>query len=259
MRQLHIIDSGLLGAEENMEIDRDLLCSLDERPLLRFYGWRAPSITYGHFIKPEDLLDLNEIQKAGWEIAKRPTGGGIIFHCWDFTFSFLLPSSHPFFSEHTLNNYAFVHNILAESLHEIAGLDKVSLLQKADVTKDVQRENFCMAQPTVYDLVLQGKKVAGAAQRKTKKGYLHQGSISLECPDFDIIDRFLVGEEDLAAKILETTFPLNSVMKKENISQFLKTSLMEVFSATLDSSYAESRSQTVDASTSDKHDRSKRI
>ncbi len=229
MKPLNIIDSGLLGAEENMELDRELLNSLEQTPLLRFYSWKAPSITYGHFVKPEEFLHLDAIQKEGWEIARRPTGGGIIFHRWDFTFSFLLPVSHPFFSVDTLNNYAFVHRIVAESLHEIAGFDTISLLQKPEMMKGMPSERFCMAKPTIYDLVLEGKKVAGAAQRKTKKGYLHQGSISLELPEFKVLEKFLVDREVLASKILETTFPLASLSKQENFSQFLKNSLIEHF------------------------------
>ena len=38
-----------------------------------------------------------------------------------------------------------------------------------------------MAKPTPFDLVIEGKKVGGAAQRRTRKGLLHQGSLSV-CP-----------------------------------------------------------------------------
>jgi lipoate-protein ligase A len=44
-----------------------------------------------------------------------------------------------------------------------------------------------MARPTKYDVMLQGRKIAGAAQRKTKAGFLHQGTIALLCPDPELL------------------------------------------------------------------------
>lgn len=228
MKSLSVIDSGNLGAEENMSIDRDLLASLEETPLLRFYGWRSPGITYGHFIKPEKFLNLDEIHCSGWELARRPTGGGIIFHLWDFTFSFLLPASHPSFSHNTLNNYALVNSMVADSLEELIDIKKISLLQA--VKANAGTEYFCMAQPTIYDLIINGKKVGGAAQRKTKKGFLHQGSLSIHLPDTAILEKFLVNGKDIAPKMMETTFPLDSLSEELDIHKSLKKNMIDSFS-----------------------------
>ena len=65
-----------------------------------------------------------------------------------------------------------------------------------------------MAKPTKYDLVIGGKKLVGAAQRKKKQGYLHQGSISLIMPDFDYLEKVLLPEVDVIQAMKEFTFPL---------------------------------------------------
>ena len=57
------------------------------------------------------------------------------------------------------------------------------LLQDADY--------FCMAKPTIYDVVYQGRKIAGAAQRRRKNGYLHQGTISLAFPQMGLLNEVL--------------------------------------------------------------------
>lgn len=228
MKPLNIIDSGNLSAEDNMAIDSDLLASLEETPLLRFYGWRSPGITYGHFIKPEKFLNLDAIHCAGWELARRPTGGGIIFHLWDFTFSFLLPASHPSFSHNTLNNYAFVNSMVAESLKELMNIEEISLLQAAQTIANAK--NFCMAQPTIYDLIINGKKVGGAAQRKTKKGLLHQGSLSLHMPDSAILKKFLIDGKEIAPMMMEATFPLDSLSEEKDLHKTLKNKMIENFS-----------------------------
>ena len=51
--------------------------------------------------------------------------------------------------------------------------------------------HFCMAKPTKYDVIWKEKKIAGAAQRKTKQGFLHQGTISLIPPNIDMLQQML--------------------------------------------------------------------
>src|SRR5437867_3091333 len=95
---LAILDTQCNPAEENMRRDGELLQNLGDKPILHLYDWSTPSLTYGYFIRPEKYLNLQELQKQGIAYAKRPTGGGIVFHIWDLAFSFLMPSSAPGFS-----------------------------------------------------------------------------------------------------------------------------------------------------------------
>src|SRR5689334_18889962 len=107
--ELKIIDTGVNSAENNMRIDQTYLDSLSDQSqaLLHLYEWEKPSITYGYFSQPSKVLLPEGIEKYGLQLAKRPTGGGIIFHSFDLAFSILVPSSHPHFSLNTLENYAW--------------------------------------------------------------------------------------------------------------------------------------------------------
>lgn len=173
---MKLIHTGSLTAERNMAIDRELLETLTE-PTLHLYDWAHPAITHGHFTQPHDFLDVVEANRLGYHIVKRPTGGGLIFHTADYAFSVLIPSSHPKFSENTLENYNLINTAVAEVIRVFT---KNTLNPSFEPCPNTQEKpSFCMAKPTCYDLVIEGKKVAGAAQRKTKKGFLHQGSISL--------------------------------------------------------------------------------
>lgn len=67
---------------------------------------------------------------------------------------------------------------------------------------------FCMAGPTKYDVVVGGRKVAGAAQRKTKAGLLHQGTIALTRPDSDLLSALLPKESHILEAMQQSTFPL---------------------------------------------------
>jgi lipoate-protein ligase A len=197
---LQIVNTGASSAEANMAFDGKLLDELDPRgnPILHLYRWEAPSATYGYFIDPEKHFDLEQVSKRGLTLARRPTGGGIIFHIWDLAFSFLMPSGHPAFSQNTLENYRFVNNAVLEAMKECFSLkDSVRLIAEDSVSLSVGCRNFCMAKPTQYDVVYEGMKIAGAAQRKRKQGYLHQGSISLAFPDLSLLREVLLSEQEV--------------------------------------------------------------
>lgn len=192
---LDVFDSGLLPPCKIMLKDANLLANLKsyQNPILHFYQWQGNCLTYGHFISPERHLHLNQLKTYQLQIAKRPTGGGIIFHLTDFAFSLLIPATHPFFSLNTLDNYALINCCLADLVREWIDDCKSEwrppfLLMEQDI-KSSYPLFFCMAQPTVYDVMIKGKKVAGAAQRKTSSGFLHQGSLSLApLPEKMLID-----------------------------------------------------------------------
>lgn len=175
-----IIDSGKRSAEENMAIDTALLLDLEnsKEPILHLYDWEGESATYGHFVDPIKFLNFEAVVSHKLHLAKRPTGGGIVFHNCDLAFSVLVPASHPSFSQNPLDNYTFVNQQVLWAIGQFIG-EAPELLQEEIDPPDVRCSNFCMAKPTKYDVMLRGRKVGGAAQRKTRHGYLHQGSISL--------------------------------------------------------------------------------
>jgi lipoate-protein ligase A len=143
--QWKIINSGRQSALQNMAKDAELLLNLGSEPILHLYDWIQDAITFG----------------------------GIVFHQADFAFSVLLPSTHSDFSLNPLENYHYIHRKVGALLKKFKGVESHLLAEEKG------RESFCMAAPTKYDLMVDGKKVGGAAQRKTKRGYLHQGSLLL--------------------------------------------------------------------------------
>lgn len=201
---LRILDTGSNTAEANMRLDEKLLLELDPagEPILHLYLWNGPAATYGYFIDPGEHLDLTKIHSHRISLARRPTGGGIIFHIWDLAFSFLMPSGHPCFSTNTLANYRFVNEIVLEVMRDYLQLhDPLELLPQ-----DQGGGHFCMAKPTMYDVVHQGRKIAGAAQRRRKNGYLHQGTISLALPHIELLKDILRDPKDVIQSMMAYTF-----------------------------------------------------
>ena len=210
-KQWEVLDTGLGSAEKNMQIDADLLEGLESRknPLIHFYEWEGDSATYGYFTDPNLFLKSQGVQKRGLQLARRPTGGGIIFHLWDMAFSAVVPSQSPLFSLNTLDNYSLINSAVLKSVRSLLGhTQDLELIVDDFQVQGEKCVHFCMAKPTKYDVVLEGKKVAGAAQRKTRAGFLHQGTISLVFPSEDYLRDVLASDADVLNAMKQYTFSI---------------------------------------------------
>jgi lipoate-protein ligase A len=209
-----VIESGPLPPQEIMDRDACLLEGLDPNggPVLHFYEWNSPALTYGYFSKPEQHLNHAALAAFGIQTARRPTGGGIIFHVTDFAFSILVPACHSSYSTCPLDNYAYINTRIAKVLKGYCGsLIEPSLLQPQEGEK--RSGPFCMALPTEFDLLMEGRKIGGAAQRRTRKGYLHQGSIFISFPDRNMLQAVLKNNE-LLQQMEQNSFCLEQIKKQ---------------------------------------------
>lgn len=206
-----MIDTGKAPPEENMAVDAALLHGMgaEPKPILHLYDWEGECATYGYFIDPEKLLNRQAIEGKLITIARRPTGGGVIFHVSDWAFSLLVPASHPAYSVNTLDSYAFVNRLVIEVVERFAGKSAtLGLLPEEPAAAGPDSRHFCMAKPTKYDVMLDGRKVGGGAQRRTKEGFLHQGTISLALPDEQFLKRVLLSGNDVEEQMRRFTCSL---------------------------------------------------
>ena len=100
---------------------------------------------------------------------------------------------------------------------EFLNVQKLEIAAVNLPVKDPACQHFCMARPTKYDLIVAGKKVAGAAQRQIKSGYLHQGSIAMVLPEWGYLERLFLAENKnvLAAMRRHAGALLSGATKKE--------------------------------------------
>jgi len=190
----HILDTGPASAKENMALDHELLQNLasTQQPILHLYDWEGDCATYGYFLDPYTLLNEEMVKTNNLQLARRPTGGGLVFHLTDFAFSLLVPAIHPAYSVNTLENYAFVNRIIANVIQKFLKTKKnPDLLPMEPPSTDTHARYFCMAKPTIYDVMWDGRKIGGGAQRRTKHGFLHQGTISIALPPDEYLQNLL--------------------------------------------------------------------
>lgn len=206
MEGMRLIETGSRPPEEIMAIDAALLAELDPEgpPLLHLYEWDRPCLTYGYFTNPTQYLNLDALRAHGIALTRRPTGGGIIFHLTDLAFSVLIPAKHPKFSLNTLDNYVFVNQWIAQSIGEFIPKEMFTELLPPSSPCGAERcVPFCMAKPTPFDIMVEGKKIGGAAQRRTKLGLLHQGSLSLFPPPVELLSKVIEQGESVVQAIKE--------------------------------------------------------
>jgi lipoate-protein ligase A len=220
---IKIIDTKVNSAKENMRLDFNLLATLKDQAILHFYEFEKKSFTYGHFINIEKFININKLKDLDIDSAKRPTGGGIVFHIWDIAFSFLMPKNNKHFFLDPLKNYEFINNLTLQALKEFL---KGSSFIKEELKKDnIDSNSFCMAKPTKFDLIYKNKKILGAAQRRGKNGYLHQASICLVKPDIDLLNEIIL-DKKVSLDILDSSFPIFENNIKENKEKIKKNLIL---------------------------------
>jgi hypothetical protein len=145
----------------NMALDEALLARADPRPVLRFYTWAPAALSLGYFQRFDELA--HAVTDA--VIVRRPSGGGAICHDADeLTFSIAAAREHPLFRGEVRHSYERVHGWLARAF---AGFGVRAALRGAEpVGSDVGGTGMCFHRSTPLDLIWDGAKGVGSAQRR---------------------------------------------------------------------------------------------
>ncbi len=173
-RQLQVwIDPVRRHGPEAMAVDEWLL-ETAVAPVLRVYQWEGEWGTLGYFGGLEQAR--NALPGVDW--VRRWTGGGVVDHRLDWTYTVVAPSSEVLATRRGAESYRWIHEALVAALqNELRG---VRLSAGEAQTGDA----MCFDNPVSHDLVTaDGQKLAGAGQRRTRHGLLHQGSVSLSCAE----------------------------------------------------------------------------
>jgi lipoate-protein ligase A len=137
------------------------------RPVLRLYGWCEPAATFGYFQKYAEIERATPLRP----LIRRPTGGGLVPHAADWTYSVAVPPAHDWYRLKAAQSYERVHYWLQLAF---ASLGVATELAPCCLT---EMPGQCFAGYEKFDLLRFGRKIAGAAQRRTKDGLLIQGSV----------------------------------------------------------------------------------
>lgn len=170
-----LILDGKRSATMNMAVDEALMLAqraADAVPTLRFYGWTEPAWTVGYF---QDAAAIGRQRRA--HVVRRLTGGGAVRHGKDLTFSLCLRRPSVFFTGNVKDSYLKINGALIAGLR--ASYPSIDYADCKKIPSGRGGERVCFESPSCYDLMLNGKKVVGASQRRSGSALLHQSTVFL--------------------------------------------------------------------------------
>ncbi|WP_345975644.1 lipoate--protein ligase family protein [Sulfurimonas sp. HSL3-7] len=221
-KRWRLIESGEGSAAWNMAVDEALLESFKEgdMPILRLYGWE-PALTLGRFSGAGRSVDLESTEAQGIACVRRISGGGILVHGGDLSYSLILPRNllrHRGVKE----SYRYLCGFLV-NLYEKLG-------QKASFAQELQLErestNVCLAGNEPYDLLIGGRKMGGNAQRHTSGALFQHGTIPISLDEERFGPLFL---EESGLSTAATLERLGIEVSIDALSELLKESFCESF------------------------------
>jgi lipoate-protein ligase A len=177
-----LLRSAPASAAENMAVDEVLLQSVAawNKYVLRLYRWSEPAASFGYFQKYRDVERMTALRP----LVRRPTGGGLVPHDADWTYSLVFPPTAPWYALKASESYQRVHAWIREAFSR-TGLSTNLAVGRAPAAPKLSSEGRspraspgqCFVGAEQFDVLLSDQKIAGAAQRRTKQGLLIQGSI----------------------------------------------------------------------------------
>jgi lipoate-protein ligase A len=164
----------------NMAVDETLMESSvlhGESPTLRLFAWNPPCLSLGYAQNYQEV-DGTELDKRGWSLVRRPTGGRAILHTDEITYSVSGPLDYPLFKGSILESYRRIATALIRALANLgvpATMNEI-LRSRGD---PVDQEAVCFEVASNYEITYIGKKLIGSAQARRSGGFLQHGSLPL--------------------------------------------------------------------------------
>jgi lipoyl(octanoyl) transferase len=170
-----LFNSGKGEAAFNMAVDEALLEAMVrlKHPVLRFYSWTEPAASFGYFQKFSDVERATLLRP----LVRRSTGGGIVPHDLDWTYSFAVPPHHEWHSFAAIESYRRIHEWIQRAFTKLKIETELAPDKKSAASRRPELPGECFTGHEKFDLLWHGKKIAGAAQRRNKLGLLIQGSV----------------------------------------------------------------------------------
>ena len=220
--KFRLIISQNLSSNDNTNIDKGLFKAFENGslPILRLYSWQK-SVTFGAGQNPSDYENLLKEYKNNF--SKRITGGGVLFHGHDISYSLVLPST--FIDNRSVKEtYELICSFILEFYSNL-GL-------KASFAKDIKsivlsKSPFCQVGFEAYDIIVNGRKIGGNAQKRAKNVIFQHGSIPIKSIKND--EKYGASLEDFSINLDfdEAINKLKEAFEKTFNAQLLESQLNE--------------------------------
>jgi lipoate-protein ligase A len=195
MQTWRVLKSGYHSGYYNMAVDEAVFLGVKQGkspPTLRIYGFDPPCLSLGFFQRISREINLDGCARLGIEVVRRITGGRAVLHWGDLTYSVIAEADGEVFSYQLLDTYRKISAAIAW------GLDRVNVSAQLVSGKERGRgpgSANCFSSPSIYEVTVAGKKIAGSAQKREHSFFLQHGSILIDLPAQPLAEVFKRGPE----------------------------------------------------------------
>lgn len=203
---MHVEASGPATGQENMTRDIAMVDAVrtgTATAQVRLYTWEPWAVSLGRN-QPESHINRDALQKLGFGLVRRPTGGRAVLHANELTYCIAVKKSAVV---STQQFYADVHDLLRIALQRIVG----SELEYQTVPTNLRRHYAasgpmgaaCFSSSATSEIMWGGRKVVGSAQHVDANTILQHGSI-LCGPGHEQLADVLAQQRDQRANIRQS-------------------------------------------------------
>ncbi|HCU9338402.1 TPA: lipoate--protein ligase family protein [Staphylococcus aureus] len=204
----NFINTGSKDPYYNMAMDEALLNFVSRGeidPVIRFYTWNPATLSIGYFQRLQKEIDIDKVKEKGFGLVRRQTGGRGVLHDKELTYSVIVPESHPNMPSTVTEAYRVISQGLLEGFKNL-GFNTYFAVPKTPEERQKlkqSRSSVCFDAPSWYELVVEGRKIAGSAQTRQKGVILQHGSILQDIDIDELFDMFIYKNERLKLKMKE--------------------------------------------------------
>ena len=169
----NFINTGSHDPYYNMAMDEALLNFVSRGeidPVIRFYTWGPATLSIGYFQRLTKEIDIEKVKEKGYGLVRRQTGGRGVLHDKELTYSVIVPESHPKMPSTITEAYRVISQGLLEGFKNL-GFDTYFAVPRSKEEREKlkqPRSSVCFDAPSWYELVVEGRKIAGSAQTRQK-------------------------------------------------------------------------------------------
>ncbi|MCD6328553.1 lipoate--protein ligase family protein [bacterium] len=196
---LRLVDSGLCSGAFNMAMDESLHFSFEpgrDDVTVRLYSWERPCISLGYFQRTSDAIRLSTCQERGVEVVRRPTGGRAVLHHNELTYSVISGVGTGPFSGSLLECYRAISACLIAGCERLGiPADKIEMAAGRD-TRGASNSPACFMISSAYEIMVDGRKLIGSAQKRGQSVFMQHGSIPLRL-DLQLMLDTIAGHDGL--------------------------------------------------------------
>jgi lipoate-protein ligase A len=223
-----LLNTGFRDGAWNMAVDEVLWRGVQEGkspPTLRFYAWEPATLSLGYAQPVERDIDLGALERLGIPMVRRATGGRAVLHDKELTYSVVFPDdlreresaearagdpSNDHSTQPILRDYAFVSQGLVLGLRNLGVRAELAPAVYRPDPKD--RSGACFSSASAYEVMVNGKKIVGSAQRRGGGAVLQHGSVPLA----------------LDIELLTSLFKVRSPKARTRLAENLAAKMMSV-------------------------------